>query len=93
LKKGAEKLSNAPVLNVVAMSIKLQQPGGTIVLRLIRYVVCRLRVLRVHVGFFCSRNIQNVVAKLESGVGSRHALLVNCHFDSVPQSPGTVFLA
>lgn len=34
------------------------------------------------------RNIQNVVAKLESGRGSRHALLVNCHFDSVPQSPG-----
>ncbi len=36
------------------------------------------------------RNIQNVVAKLESGLGSRHALLVNCHFDSVPQSPGNI---
>eukprot|EP00092_Neocalanus_flemingeri_P002862 GFUD01003060.1.p1 GENE.GFUD01003060.1~~GFUD01003060.1.p1 ORF type:complete len:914 (+),score=90.26 GFUD01003060.1:82-2823(+) len=34
------------------------------------------------------RNIQNVVAKLESGNGAKHALLVNCHFDSVPQSPG-----
>merc|ERR1719495_1072668 len=34
------------------------------------------------------RNIQNVVAKLESKGGSKHALLVNCHFDSVPQSPG-----
>ena len=34
------------------------------------------------------RNIQNVVAKLESNGGTNHALLVNCHFDSVPQSPG-----
>ena len=36
-----------------------------------------------------SRNIQNVIAKMESGQGgSKDALLVNCHFDSVPQSPG-----
>ena len=36
------------------------------------------------------RNIQNVIAKMESGQGSskKDALLVNCHFDSVPQSPG-----
>ena len=34
------------------------------------------------------RNIQNVIAKLESGTGAKHALLVNCHFDSVPQSAG-----
>lgn len=34
------------------------------------------------------KNIQNVIAKLESGTGSGHALLVNCHFDSVPQSAG-----
>ena len=34
------------------------------------------------------RNIQNVVAKLESGTGAKHSLLVNCHFDSVPQSAG-----
>lgn len=34
------------------------------------------------------RNIQNVIAKVESGSGAKHALLVNCHFDSVPQSPG-----
>merc|ERR1719350_367634 len=34
------------------------------------------------------QNIQNVIAKLESGTGAKHALLVNCHFDSVPQSPG-----
>ena len=38
---------------------------------------------------FCSyKDIQNVVALLESGTGSQHALLLNCHFDSVPQSPG-----
>jgi len=34
------------------------------------------------------KDIQNVVAKLESGTGASHALLVNCHFDSVPQSLG-----
>ena len=34
------------------------------------------------------QNIQNIVAKLESGHGAKHSLLVNCHFDSVPQSPG-----
>merc|ERR1719319_702020 len=35
------------------------------------------------------RNIQNVVAKLESGpLPAKDALLVNCHFDSVPSSPG-----
>ena len=37
-----------------------------------------------------NRNIQNVIAKMESGQGAskKDALLVNCHFDSVPQSPG-----
>jgi hypothetical protein len=34
------------------------------------------------------RNIQNVIVKMESGHGAKDALLVNCHFDSVPQSPG-----
>lgn len=34
------------------------------------------------------RNIQNIVVKLESGGGAPNSLLVNCHFDSVPQSPG-----
>jgi len=42
------------------------------------------------------RDIQNFVVKLEPGVGQndtfldkkRHSLLLNCHFDSVPQSPG-----
>ena len=34
------------------------------------------------------RNIQNIVVKVESNHGGKDALLVNCHFDSVPQSPG-----
>jgi len=35
------------------------------------------------------KNIQNIIAKVESNqVSGQHALLVNCHFDSVPQSPG-----
>lgn len=34
------------------------------------------------------RDITNVAARLESGHGAKDALLVNCHFDSVPQSPG-----
>ena len=44
------------------------------------------RIVRVLAS---GRNIQNVIAKMESGQGgSKDALLVNCHFDSVPQSPG-----
>ena len=47
------------------------------------------RGIEIFMTWDLSRNIQNVIAKLESGRGgSRHALLVNCHFDSVPQSPG-----
>lgn len=37
------------------------------------------------------RNIQNVIVKVKpkaGGVGSRNSLLINCHFDSVPLSPG-----
>lgn len=34
------------------------------------------------------KNIQNIAAKFESGHGAKDSLLVNCHFDSVPQSPG-----
>ncbi len=35
------------------------------------------------------RGLQNVAARLRAGpVESRHSILVNCHFDSVPQSPG-----
>jgi hypothetical protein len=34
------------------------------------------------------RNIQNVIVKLESEGSLQDALLINCHFDSVPLSPG-----
>lgn len=33
-------------------------------------------------------NITNVVVKLEPRGGAQHAVLANCHFDSVPSSPG-----
>ncbi|KAM6170543.1 endoplasmic reticulum metallopeptidase 1 isoform 2-T2 [Rhynchocyon petersi] len=33
-------------------------------------------------------NITNVVVKLEPRAGAQHAVLANCHFDSVPNSPG-----
>ncbi|XP_006863819.1 PREDICTED: endoplasmic reticulum metallopeptidase 1 [Chrysochloris asiatica] len=33
-------------------------------------------------------NITNVVVKLEPRRGAQHAVLANCHFDSVPNSPG-----
>lgn len=33
-------------------------------------------------------NITNVVVKLEPREGAQHAVLANCHFDSVANSPG-----
>lgn len=33
-------------------------------------------------------NITNVVVKLEPRAGAQHAVLANCHFDSVANSPG-----
>lgn len=33
-------------------------------------------------------NITNVVVKLEPRSGAEHAVLSNCHFDSVPNTPG-----
>lgn len=33
-------------------------------------------------------NITNVVVKLEPRDGAQHAVLANCHFDSVANSPG-----
>ncbi|XP_067839735.1 endoplasmic reticulum metallopeptidase 1 [Heptranchias perlo] len=33
-------------------------------------------------------NITNVVVKLEPKIGAKHAVLANCHFDSVANSPG-----
>ncbi|XP_028660786.2 endoplasmic reticulum metallopeptidase 1-like [Erpetoichthys calabaricus] len=43
-------------------------------------------------GYFINYydNITNIVVKLEprGGEGAQHAVLANCHFDSVPNSPG-----
>lgn len=33
-------------------------------------------------------NVQNIVVRVASAFNSNHSLLVNCHFDSVPTSPG-----
>jgi hypothetical protein len=35
--------------------------------------------------------VQNLVVKLSSSVNSSSSLLINCHFDSVPTSPGRIF--
>jgi hypothetical protein len=37
-------------------------------------------------------NITNVVVKLEPRDGAQHAVLANCHFDSVANSPGMYLL-
>lgn len=34
------------------------------------------------------QDVQNVVVKLGSKINSPHSLLINCHFDSVSDSPG-----
>lgn len=36
----------------------------------------------------CYSNVQNIVVRLGSHTNSSSSLLVNCHFDSVPTSPG-----
>ncbi|XP_026679415.1 endoplasmic reticulum metallopeptidase 1-like [Diaphorina citri] len=35
------------------------------------------------------RNVQNVIVRIGPVVESAHSLLVNCHYDTVPDSPGT----
>lgn len=37
------------------------------------------------------KNVQNVVVKLGPRQASEHSLLLNCHFDSVAESPGKIF--
>ncbi|XP_047115031.1 endoplasmic reticulum metallopeptidase 1-like isoform X1 [Schistocerca piceifrons] len=34
------------------------------------------------------RNVQNIIVKVGPNSGSRHSLLMNCHFDTVQDSPG-----
>lgn len=36
------------------------------------------------------RNVQNIVVKIGPVESTRHSLLINCHFDSVMDSPGNV---
>lgn len=36
-------------------------------------------------------NVQNIVVKVHAETNSNHSLLINCHFDSVPTSPGNLY--
>lgn len=36
------------------------------------------------------KNVQNIVVKIGPKQASRHSLLINCHFDSVMDSPGNI---
>ncbi|KAJ6669537.1 hypothetical protein lerEdw1_000085 [Lerista edwardsae] len=58
------------------ISVDIQRPTGTFSIDFL--------------GGFTSYydNITNVVVKLEPRNGAEHAILSNCHFDSVPNSPG-----
>lgn len=62
--------------NVHKISVDVQRPTGTFSIDFL--------------GGFTSYydNITNVVVKLEPKNGAEHAVLSNCHFDSVPNSPG-----
>lgn len=37
-------------------------------------------------------NVQNVIAKIYARNSSKHSILINAHFDSVPTSPGTFLI-
>lgn len=39
------------------------------------------------------QDVQNVVVKIGSHINSSHSLLINCHFDSVVDSPGKLILS
>lgn len=36
------------------------------------------------------QDVQNIVVKVGSKINSPHSLLINCHFDSVLDSPGNI---
>lgn len=59
------------------MSIDMQKPRGSFNLQFVDGLTQHYR------------DITNIIVKLEPSLhGAKDALLVNCHFDSVPQSPG-----
>ena len=59
------------------MSIDVQKPRGSFNLQFVDGLTQHYR------------DITNIIVKLEPSLhGAKDALLVNCHFDSVPQSPG-----
>ncbi|XP_054842505.1 endoplasmic reticulum metallopeptidase 1 [Eublepharis macularius] len=62
--------------NAHKISVDVQRPTGTFSIDFL--------------GGFSSYydNITNVVVKLEPRSGAEHAVLSNCHFDTVPNSPG-----
>lgn len=62
--------------SVHKLSVDIQKPTGTF----------PLLFLDGMTSFY--RNVQNVVVKLSSHQGSLHSVLVNCHFDTVVDSPG-----
>lgn len=38
------------------------------------------------------RNVKSIVVKIGSHINSNHSLLINCHYDTVADSPGIIFL-
>ncbi|KAM6184068.1 endoplasmic reticulum metallopeptidase 1 isoform 1-T1 [Erethizon dorsatum] len=70
------KLIEVQSSNLHKISVDVQRPTGSFSIDFL--------------GGFTSYydNITNVVVKLEPRDGAQHAVLANCHFDSVPSSPG-----
>lgn len=62
--------------NVHKISIDIQRPTGTF----------SIDFLEGFTSYY--DNITNVAVKLEPRSGAEHAVLSNCHFDSVPNTPG-----
>lgn len=70
------KLIEVQSSNLHKISVDVQRPTGSFSIDFL--------------GGFTSYydNITNIVVKLEPRAGAEHAILANCHFDSVPNSPG-----